>query len=106
MHLHRCWKYPHLFAPVLKMLKKLMAELVAMGQDPDIRDGDGLTALDYAQSRGWLPALAIRPPPRDDLVKVLRDLGAKVEMSKVPDWAGEFPAIGPPRDHESEIFPL
>ncbi|MCC6630600.1 MAG: ankyrin repeat domain-containing protein [Gammaproteobacteria bacterium] len=89
-----------------KNMKKLMAELVAMGQDPDIRDGDGLTALDYAQSRGWLPALAIRPPPRDDLVKVLRDLGAKVEMSKVPDWAGEFPAIGPPRDHESEIFPL
>ena len=41
-----------------------------------------------------------------DLVKVLRDLGAKVELSKVPDWPGEFPPIGPPRDHESEICPL
>jgi len=89
-----------------KNMKKLMAELVALGEDPDIKDGDGLTALDYAQSRGWLPALTVRPPPRDDLVKVLQGLGAKVEMNKVPDWAGEFPAIGPPRGHESEIWPL
>ena len=86
--------------------KKIMAELVAMGADPDIKDEDGLTALDYAQSRGWLPALSIRPPPRSDLVKVLKDLGAKVEMNKVPDWPGEFPAIGPPRAHEAEIWPL
>lgn len=89
-----------------KNMKKLMAELVAMGEDPDIKDSDGLTALDYAQSRGWLPALSVRPPPRDDLVKILKGLGAKVELSKVPDWAGEFPAIGPPRGHESEIWPL
>jgi uncharacterized protein len=89
-----------------KNMKKLMAELVAMGENPDIKDGDGLTALDYAQSRGWLPALSVRPPPRDDLVKVLKGLGAKVELNKVPDWAGEFPAIGPPRGHETEIWPL
>jgi uncharacterized protein len=89
-----------------KNMKKLMGELVSMGEDPDIKDGDGLTALDYAQSRGWLPALSVRPPPRDDLVKVLREVGAKVELDKVPDWAGEFPAIGPPRGHETEIWPL
>jgi hypothetical protein len=41
-----------------------------------------------------------------DLAKVLRDLGATVELSKVPDWPGEFPPIGPPRAHESEIWPL
>ncbi len=23
-----------------------------------------------------------------------------------PDWPGEFPPIGPPRSHESEIWPL
>ena len=89
-----------------KNMKKVMAELVALGEDPDLKDGDGLTALDYAQSRGWLPALSVRPGPRDDLVKVLKGLGAKVELNKVPDWAGEFPAIGPPRGHESEILPL
>jgi ankyrin repeat protein len=89
-----------------KNMKKVMAELVALGENPDIKDGDGLTALDYAQSRGWLPALSVRPPPRDDLVNLLKGLGAKVEMNKVPDWAGEFPAIGPPRGHETEIWPL
>jgi uncharacterized protein len=89
-----------------KGAKKVMAELVRLGADPNLKDEDGLTALDYAQSRGWLAALSTRPPPRTDLVKVLRDLGATVEMSKVPDWPGEFPPIGPPRGHESEIWPL
>ncbi len=86
--------------------KKVMAELVAYGANPDVKDGDGLTALDYAMSRGWLAALATRPAPRMDLAKVLKDLGAKVELSKVPDWPGEFPPIGPPRNHETEIWPL
>jgi ankyrin repeat protein len=96
-----------LHAATKKNYKKVMTELVStLGADPDIKDEDGLTALDYAQSRGWLPALSTRPPPRADLVKLLRDLGAKVELAKVPDWPGEFPAIGPPRGHESEILPL
>jgi ankyrin repeat protein len=90
-----------------KNQRKVMTELVkSFGANPDIKDEDGLTALDYAQSRGWLPALSTRPGPREDLVKALRDLGATVELSKVPDWPGEFPAIGPPRGHESEILPL
>ncbi len=96
-----------LHAATKKNYRKVMAELVTgLGANPDIKDEDGLTALDYAQSRGWLPALATRPGPRTDLVKVLRDLGATVELSKVPDWPGEFPAIGPPRGLESEILPL
>jgi ankyrin repeat protein len=96
-----------LHAALKKNFRKVMTELVTtLGADPDIKDEDGLTALDYAQSRGWLPALSVRPGPRADMVKFLRDLGAKVELSKVPDWPGEFPAIGPPRGHESEILPL
>jgi ankyrin repeat protein len=89
-----------------KGAKKVMAELVARGADPDIKDQDGLTALDYAMSRGWLTFLTTRPEPRKDLAKVLRDLGASVELAKTPDWPGEFPPIGPPRAHESEIWPL
>ncbi len=96
-----------LHAALKKSYRKVMAELVnTFGANPDIKDEDGLTALDYAQSRGWLPALSTRPGPRADMVKALRELGAKVELSKVPDWPGEFPAIGPPRGHESEILPL
>ncbi len=90
-----------LHAATKKGLKKVMAELVALGADPNIKDEDGLTALDYAMSRGWLPALSTRPAPRTDLVKVLRGLGATVEMSKTPDWPGEFPPIGPPRGPRS-----
>jgi ankyrin repeat protein len=96
-----------LHAATKRNYRKVMTELVTkLGADPDIKDEDGLTALDYAQSRGWLPALSTRPGPRTDLVKVLKDVGATVELSKVPDWPGEFPAIGPPRGHESEILPL
>ncbi|MEJ0099564.1 MAG: ankyrin repeat domain-containing protein [Pseudomonadota bacterium] len=95
-----------LHAATKKGLKKVMAELVALGANPDIKDEDGLTALDYAMSRGWLPALNTRPPPRTDLVKVLRGLGATVELAKTPDWPGEFPPIGPPRGRESVIWPL
>ncbi len=87
-------------------LKKVMAELVSEGADVNLKDPDGLTALDYAMSRGWLAFLATRPPPRNDLAKVLRDLGATVELSKVPNWPAEFAPIGLPRDHESDIWPL
>jgi len=86
--------------------KKVMAELVTLGADPDIKDEDGLTALDYAMSRGWIQYLTVRPEPRLDLARYLRELGATVELSETPDWPGEFPPIGPPRDHESEIWPL
>jgi ankyrin repeat protein len=87
-------------------LKAAMAELVANGADVNMKDQDGLTALDYAMSRGWLPFLTTRPAPRMDLAKVLRDLGATVELNKLPDWPNEFAPIGPPRQHESEIWPL
>ena len=87
-------------------LKKVMAELVSYGEDVNLKDEDGLTALDYAMSRGWLTYLTTRPPPHADLAKLLRGLGATVELDKTPDWPGEFPPIGPPRHHESEIWPL
>jgi uncharacterized protein len=95
-----------LHAATRKGSRKVMAELVNLGANPDVKDGDGLTSLDYAMSRGWVAYLTTRPPPRTDLAKLLKDLGAKVELSKLPDWPGEFPPIGPPRQHESEIWPL
>jgi hypothetical protein len=78
----------------------------ASGAGVNLKDPDGLTAPDYAMSRGWLPFLATRPPPRMNLAKVLRELGANVELSKVPGWPGEFAPTGPPREHESYIWPL
>jgi ankyrin repeat protein len=95
-----------LHAATANNAKQVISALVELGADPDIRDEDGLTALDYAMSRGWLPFLTTRPPPRLDLAQHLRSLGAKVELQAVPNWPGEFPPIGPPRGRESEIWPL
>ena len=76
--------------------------LVSWGIDVNARDPDGLTALDYAMARGYVPFLAQRQPPRPDLAKLLRDSGATVELAKVPDW----PPVGPPIGYEATIWPL
>ncbi len=95
-----------LHAATRRNFKKAIAELVSYGADVNLKDPDGLTPLDYAMSRGWLPFLQTRPGPRTDVAKVLRDLGANVELAQVPDWPGEFAPIGLPRGHESDIWPL
>jgi len=76
--------------------------LVSWGIDVNARDPDGLTALDYAMARGYVPFLAQRQPPQRDLAKLLRDSGATVELAKVPDW----PPVGPPIGYEATIWPL
>ena len=83
-------------------LKKAAAELVSYGADVNAKDPDGLTALDYAMSRGYIPFLAQKAPVREDVAKVLRDLGANVELAKTPDW----PPVGPPIGYEATIWPL
>ena len=76
--------------------------LVSWGIDVNARDPDGLTALDYAMARGYVPFLAQRQPPQPELAKLLRDSGATVELGKVPDW----PPVGPPIGYEATIWPL
>jgi ankyrin repeat protein len=76
--------------------------LVSWGIDVNARDPDGLTALDYAMARGYVPFLAQRQPPRPDLAKLLRDSGATTELSKTPEW----PPVGPPIGYEATIWPL
>jgi ankyrin repeat protein len=76
--------------------------LVSWGIDVNARDPDGLTALDYAMARGYVPFLAQRQPPQLELAKLLRDSGATVELTKIPDW----PPVGPPLGYEATIWPL
>ncbi len=82
--------------------KGAVQQLIAWGIEVNARDLDGLTALDYAMARGYVPFLQQRQPARQDLAKVLRDAGAKVELDKVPDW----PPVGPPLGYEATIWPL
>ncbi len=76
--------------------------LLSWGVDVNAKDLDGLTALDYAMGRGYVPFLQQRQPPRPDLAKLLRSSGASVELAQIPNW----PPVGPPIGYEATIWPL
>lgn len=65
---------------------KVMKELVSYNVDINARDADGLTALDYAMARVRIGFLQQKPPARNDLAKLLKDLGANVENPNLPPW--------------------
>jgi len=74
--------------------KEAMAALVDLGIDVNAKDEDGLTALDYAMGRGYVPFLQLPQAPRKDLADLLRSWGAKVELDKTPDWRPQGAAVG------------
>ncbi|MCP5145232.1 MAG: ankyrin repeat domain-containing protein [Gammaproteobacteria bacterium] len=76
--------------------------LVKAGAEVNQKDPDGLTALDYAMARGYIPFLQKREAPRMDLAKTLRASGATVELPEEPYW----PPVGPPIGYEATIWPL
>ncbi|MGH8260844.1 MAG: ankyrin repeat domain-containing protein [Steroidobacteraceae bacterium] len=76
--------------------------LISWGVDVNAKDPDGLTALDYAMGRGYVPFLQQRKPPRLDLAKLLRGDGASVQLAQIPNW----PPVGPPIGYEATIWPL
>lgn len=81
---------------------KVVAALVNLGADIDGMDIDGLTALDYAESRGYIGFLGLRQPPNTKMAAQLRSLGASEELDTTPYW----PNIGPPFFYPGSIFPL
>ena len=74
--------------------KKAMAALVNLGIDVNAKDDDGLTALDYAMGRGYVPFLQQAQAPRKDLADLLRKWGAKVELGNTPNWPPQGAAVG------------
>jgi hypothetical protein len=73
--------------------RDVMAALVKLGIDVNLKDEDGLTALDYAMARGYVPFLQMQGRPRRDLADLLRGWGANVELAKTPDWPPQSPPI-------------
>jgi hypothetical protein len=65
-------------------------------------DQDGLTALDYTQSRGFMPFMALQTPIFKEEAQLLRELGATKLMAGSPDW----PVLGPPQGIWEDIPPL
>ncbi|HEV2700383.1 MAG TPA: ankyrin repeat domain-containing protein [Steroidobacteraceae bacterium] len=74
--------------------KEVMAALVKLGIDVNAKDDDGLTALDYAMGRGYVPFLQLPQEPRKDLADLLRGWGAKVELDRTPNWPPQGAAVG------------
>ena len=70
--------------------------------DMDAVDQDGLTALDYTQSRGFMPFMALQTPLYKEEASLLRELGATRLMEKSPVW----PVLGPPQGVWADIPPL
>ncbi|MET0293197.1 MAG: ankyrin repeat domain-containing protein [Steroidobacteraceae bacterium] len=84
---------------------ELIRTLLDLGFDINAKDGDGLTALDYAMGRGFVPFLQMPSPPNNALADRLRKLGANVELDKMPEW----PVLGTPVGtavYDSVIWPL
>ena len=74
--------------------KVLINTLLDLGADVNAKDEDGLTALDYAMGRGFVPFLQLPKAPNKDLADALRARGANVELAKTPDWPAQGAPIG------------
>jgi ankyrin repeat protein len=87
---------------VRKRFKDVIRELASYGIDLNAKDQDGLTALDYTRSRGFMAFMALQTPMFEEEAALLRELGATVEMRRDPQW----PVLGPPQGVWADIWPL
>jgi ankyrin repeat protein len=87
---------------VRKRYKEVIKLLASFGADMNLKDQDGLTALDYTQSRGFMPFMALQTPIYKEEAELLRELGANVLLPKNPEW----PVLGPPQGMWPDIWPV
>jgi ankyrin repeat protein len=87
---------------VRKRQKEVIKLLASLKIDMDAVDQDGLTALDYTQSRGFMPFMALQTPIYKEEAALLRELGATKLMARSPMW----PVLGPPQGVWDDIWPL
>jgi hypothetical protein len=84
---------------------QLIQALLDFGLDINAKDEDGLTALDYAMGRGYVPFLAMPQQPNKQMADMLRSLGATVELDKIPDWPPQGPPIAT-AVYDSVLWPV
>jgi len=87
---------------VRKRFKDVIKELASYGVDMNAKDQDGLTALDYTQSRGFMPFMALQTPVYSDVATLLKELGATEEVKRSVVW----PVLGPPQGVDPDIWPV
>jgi hypothetical protein len=88
----------YIYSPSLQLV-------LGIGVDVNVKDADGLTALDYAMGRGYVPFLAMPEPPNKPLADLLRGKGANIELAKTPDWPPQGPPIAT-AVYDSFIWPV
>jgi ankyrin repeat protein len=86
-------------------MRPVVETLQSLGLDINVKDEDGLTALDYAMGRGYVPFLQMPQPPNKQVADMLRSLGATVELEKIPDWPPQGPPIAT-AVYDSVIWPV
>ena len=87
---------------VRKRYKEVIKLLASFHIDMNAVDQDGLSALDYTQSRGFMPFMALQTPLFKDEAALLGELGAKTLRERNPVW----PVLGPPQGVWEDIWPL
>jgi len=87
---------------VRKRYKEVIKKLAEYGINMNAKDQDGLTALDYTLSRGFMPFMANQTPIYKDVADLLRQLGATEELGRNANW----PVLGPPQGIENDIWPV
>jgi ankyrin repeat protein len=87
---------------VRKRYKDVIRLLASYGADMNLKDQDGLTALDYTQSRGFMAFMALQTPVYEEEAALLRELGATEMMAREPVW----PVLGPPQGMWPDIWPV
>ncbi|MEO8308478.1 MAG: ankyrin repeat domain-containing protein, partial [Pseudomonadota bacterium] len=84
---------------------QLIQALLGLGLDINAKDEDGLTALDYAMGRGYVPFLQMPQPPNNALAANLRKLGANTELKAIPEWPPQGPPIAT-AVYDSVLWPV
>ncbi len=87
---------------VRKRYKEVIRLLASYSIDMNAVDQDGLTALDYTQSRGFMPFMALQTPVFKEEAALLRELGA----TRLLDRSAVWPVLGPPQGIWEDIWPL
>lgn len=85
--------------------RQVIETLLELGLDINAKDEDGLTALDYAMGRGYVPFLQMPQPPNRQLADYLRSLGATVELDAIPEWPPQGPPIAT-AVYDSVVWPV
>src|SRR5262249_55982373 len=67
---------------VRKRYKEVIKLLASWGIDLNAKDQDGLTALDYTQSRGFMAFMALQTPVYKVEAALLRELGATEKLAR------------------------